>query len=254
MRFYRFAVLLGILAGCSFERPRSGEPSPVEPDGSIQSACVTWGPFDGGTDPCSASLGTPMALSITVDATYDTSTGTYTLGGTNGLLPGTVVTRSGPGHLRIVNLMSLEVPQGRKLTLTGSFSVLFLVHGNVSIEGTLDASAVRAVTSGPGAESALCGSGSPTSLGKAGIQASSINTAGGGGGGGAFGDDGGDGGDGEGPIAMGARGVSSPGNLPLRGGARAGAVVTTTTTAATKAGSPVVGVGRLGSRRAAPSK
>jgi hypothetical protein len=227
MRLSCIAVLLGV-AACGFEGKGNGLSSPdaATPDSPSQLGCTTWTPFDGVMDPCSAALEMPVDLAISAaDATYNTTTGDYIVGGITGALPGMVMTRASGGSLRIVNLKSLQVAAGRKLTLTGTNAVLFLVHGDVTITGTIDASAARPVdqtTSGPGAESALCSSGTPTSLGKVGSQSDNANKAGGGGGGGAFGDDGGDGGDGEGAIAKGARGALSSDNLPLRGGCAGG--------------------------------
>jgi cysteine-rich repeat protein len=116
----------------------------------------------------------------------------------------------------LLPMQALDVGPNCTVELTGARPVLFLVYGDATIAGEINASA-RGHTPGPGGSS-VCGDGTgdfgKTHMGK-----------GGGGGGGGFGDDGSDGGDGDGGTAsLGTKGSEegSADLVPLRGGCSGG--------------------------------
>lgn len=229
---YRLLSLLAA-SGCSFQGASGDRPdSAIPPDASLDGAadsqsntCQTWTPFEGPNDPCASNLGTPVELVLDVDdATLDTGTGMLSLGGQLVELPGLVVTRVSGGNLRVVNLSRLVIGVDRTLTITGGMAPLMFVHGDVSIAGTLDASALPpavAVGPAPGASSGLCAN-PVRSNGRKGDDATNNNRGGGGGGGAAFVDDGGDGGQGDGPIDGGNGGTKIILPTPFRGGCAGG--------------------------------
>lgn len=188
-----------------------GMPSPVP--------CTRWTTFFASLDPCAADLGVPMPLTVSADSTLNTMTGMLTTGGSSVQLPGKVLGRPLGGEVRVVNVKSLLIMPGVRLAFSGSRGALLLVHGDATIEGTLDGSARLAeLLSAPGADTAACeGQGT----GADGTAASG-NLAGGGGGGAGFGEPGGDGGDGGNGGAKGVKGSKS-GDSVWRGGCHGGA-------------------------------
>lgn len=188
-----------------------GMPSPVP--------CTRWTTFFASLDPCAADLGVPMPLIVSADSTLNTMTGMLTTSSGSVLLPGKVLGRPLGGEVRVVNVKSLRIMPGVRLAFSGSRGALLLVHGDATIEGTLDGSARLAeLLSAPGADTAACeGQGT----GENGT-ASSGNLAGGGGGGAGFGEPGGDGGDGGNGGPKGVKGSKS-GDSVWRGGCHGGA-------------------------------
>lgn len=229
MVLFHRTVVLSMIAGCGFtgrEAPdaNQGSDAPVLGDAPIESRCETWTPFDGPPDPCASSLGAPADLSIEGNASYNTGSGVLTVNGMTTTLPGTTLPRTTAGDLRVVNLSGLRVAAGAKLTVTGTLAVLFLVHGDVTVAGTIDGSALppaQLQIAAPGAESLLCNA-PILSLGSAGMKGTDDKDAGGGGGGGGFGEAGGNGGDGFGRRLKGAKGAKSNDYRPLRGGCSGG--------------------------------
>lgn len=187
-----------------------GMPAPVP--------CTPWTTFFASLDPCAVDLGTPMPLTVSADSTLNTTTGMLTTGGTSVLVAGKVLSRPLGGEVRVFNVKSLRVMPGVRLALAGARNALLLVHGDATIEGTLDGSArLGELLSAPGADTPACeGQGT----GGDGTDATG-NVAGGGGGGAGFGEPGGDGGDGGNGGAKGVKGAKSSDTV-WRGGCHGG--------------------------------
>ena len=117
--------------------------------------------------------------------TIDSSTGNISNGCTTNYDDTTGVAQAGGSPVMVIRLRGLSLTGGHVIKLVGNAPVVFLVAGDVTIDGgTIDASAVG-TTPGPGAaDAATCDKG----VGGAG------SASGYGGGGGGFGTDGGDGG------------------------------------------------------------
>ncbi len=228
-------VLVGAVGGCGFQGKSSSSPDagadalvmqdarPVDAMPDAGPTCTTWTPVDPDVMPCAADLGTKAELLLDGNATLNTDTGVLDRGGgdtTN--LPGKTLARTGYPTLRIINLSTFQVNATRTLTLVGNNAVLFVVHGDATIAGTITASAALPVLPAvkmPGADSARCDA---TRTGGTGTQADNNNRAGGGGGGGALGGNGGPGGVGFNDRAGGTAGALDAEHMPLRGGCSGG--------------------------------
>jgi hypothetical protein len=133
---------------------------------------------------------------------------------------------SSGGEVLVVVMASLEIAGGNSLRLRGERPVVFLIEGDASIRGTIDASAEGSVA-GPGG-SGLCATGE----GSAGANASGSASGAGGGSGGGFGSEGGDGGDSSSGSAVTGGATAGTSTLtPLRGGCPGGAGGTGTSVA-----------------------
>jgi hypothetical protein len=177
--------------------------------------------------PCDAALGDPHDLSLLAGAyTLDTDTGQLSGVLTQPLSVALIAQTSGP-MVRVVNIGQLSIGIGATVSITGTHPLVFVVHGDATIAGTIDSSAHSNVitdmsTAGPGGDDNGACTGGVGADGKV-----ATSTGGGGGaGGGGFGDQGGDGGDGQG-SGRGMHGVhgNAIGNatlVPLRGGCPGG--------------------------------
>jgi len=165
--------------------------------------CTVWSWDPSNVNLCGA--GTPAAvdgLHLTARAwTYDTDTGELASAGLPTAVPTSALSAqtTGGAEVRIVSLLGLQVDAGATVTVTGSRPLIIVVHGDATVDGTIDASARLDTNSesipGPGGNDPTeCGS----STGAPGEDALDSSSGGGGGGGGGFGGDGGDGGDGDG--------------------------------------------------------
>jgi len=200
------------------------------PDVPPDAPCVPWDALNlsPGVTPCDAALGVPADLSLAAGAyTIDTDSGQLS-GAMTALLPGALIApSSGSLMVRVVNLGRLSIMSGATVSITGTHPLVFVVHGDATIAGTIDVSArsdiiIGLSTAGPGADDAgACTFG----IGADGMA--SMGTGGGGGaGGGGFGDSGGFGGDGNGGGhgMHGAQGSATSNTtlVPLRGGCPGG--------------------------------
>jgi hypothetical protein len=130
-----------------------------------------------------------------------------------------IVEQSNGGDAVVLVMREFTIAKGVTLALTGSRPVVFAAFGDVSIAGTIDASAHGALP-GPGADR-VCASGGAGEAG--GNAVGTIGATGGGGGG--FGSRGGDGGISAGSAGMPKAGGAMTGNsmiLPLEGGCSGG--------------------------------
>lgn len=228
-------VLAGAVGGCGFQ----GKNPPADPDASVDAkpmdampdamvdapvvTCMTWTTLEPDVNPCGPEMGEKAALLVDGNATLNTDTGVLDRGGGNTTtLPGRTLVRTGYPTLRAINLSSFQVDATRTLTLVGSNAVLFVVHGDATIAGTITASAALPVLPAvkmPGADSARCDA---TRTGGTGTQADANNRGGGGGGGGALGGNGGPGGVGFNDRTGGTAGALDAEHVPLRGGCAGG--------------------------------
>jgi hypothetical protein len=188
-------------------------------------SCVPWNALN--VTPCDAALGDPHDLTLLAGAyTLDTESGLLS-GAMSASLPGALIAQATGPMVRAVNVGQLSIASGATVSITGTHPLVFVVHGDATIVGTIDVSARSDVitevsTAGPGADDAGACTGGVGADGQA-----ATNVAGGGGaGGGGFGDLGGNGGSGNGAGA-GSRGLH--GNVtgdmtlvPLRGGCGGG--------------------------------
>lgn len=220
---------MALVGACGFEGSGRGalpDGGQVLPDGSTMTdgmpspvPCTAWTTFFASLDPCATDLGTPVPLTVSADSTLNTMTGMLTTGGSSVLLPGKVVSRALGGDVRVFNVTELRLMPNVRLAFTGGRGALLLVHGDATIDGTLDGSARLAeLVSAPSADTPACeGQGT----GGDGTAASG-NLAGGGGGGAGFGEPGGDGGDGGNGGTKGLKGNQSA-DAVWRGGCHGGA-------------------------------
>lgn len=222
-----------LLVGCGFTVAGSEQPDALGADGAADApapfACVPWAALN--VDPCATTLTDPVGITLAVGThVLDTDTGNLTSnGGSPVAMPGGLVAQSAGPMVRAVNARSLSIVSGATLSIVGSRPVIIVVHGTVTIDGVIDASA-RLESPGPisvagpgGNDAALC----TTAAGQDGADTTLASAGGGGGGaGGAFGANGGDGADGHGSGhgTKGSKGTSTgvPTLLPLRGGCPGG--------------------------------
>jgi hypothetical protein len=215
--------------------PLAPDAGPVVPDASTApppdaGPCTTWSAVNVG-DPCAATLPTPGSLTLASgEYTLDTETGQVTgPGGTQAPPGGAFPQADGPEAL-LVSLEALDLPASATLVVTGPRPLILVVHGDVTIAGTLDAAA-RSDTAivgdnsrpGPGGNSSACGDGTGVAGGS---STNLLGSGGGGGGGGAYGGTGGNGGNGSGnDNGNGGRDGNTGGTgaiTPLRGGCAGG--------------------------------
>jgi hypothetical protein len=155
----------------------------AEPDGPP--ACVSWSAPNIG-DPCSMPMPeVDVILDVQGGWSADTDNGlirkgndSYTPTSMVMTLPGTTV------DVRVFILPRLIVPSNANLDVTGTKAAIFVVHGDVTLDGDMSASASFTV-SGPGAPAGACNAAPGT--------APTGNAGGGAGGGGAHADLGGKG-------------------------------------------------------------
>jgi len=190
-------------------------------------SCVPWNALN--VTPCDAALGDPHDLTLLATGAYTLDTDSGQLSGAmTASLPGALIAPfSGSLMVRVVNVGQLSIASGATVSITGTHPLVFVVHGDATIAGTIDVSARSDVitglsTVGPGADDAGACTGGSGADG----QAATGTGGGGGAGGGGFGDLGGYGGDGNGGGhgVHGAQG-SATGNttlVPLRGGCAGG--------------------------------
>ncbi len=186
-------------------------------------ACLGWAALN--VNPCDPLLPAPQAVSIAGAATYDTDTFVLDSGGTT-TPPHAVINQTGGPAVTVLNLTSLTIGSADTLVVKGSRPLIIVVHGDVTIAGTLDAASHRGpsiITHGAGAGDATsCGTG----IGGLGGNGIGGVSAGGGGGGGAFGGSGGPGSDGAGSGhgigGMPGTADTVPTLVPLRAGCHGG--------------------------------
>jgi hypothetical protein len=172
-----------------------------------------------------ATYAPPAGATTNCNATYSSTTHTFTVGACTGTVP-TIqsgIAQAGGPNVDILVFSSLTIASGSTLTLTGGSPVILAVYGDATIAGNIiadgmpgaAASGPNPATSGPGGNW-QCG----TSVG--GIGSSGHNS--GGGGGGAAGA-GGKGGNDSSSNAGGTAGASraNPSITPLYGGCPGGA-------------------------------
>jgi hypothetical protein len=224
------AGLACTVAACSFHDGVVPGDGTMTGDGSGSAIdggpCVSWQALN--VDPCAAPLGTPAPLQLspgvyTLNADDATVTGDASL-----TLPGALVVQANGPMARVINVTSLDIAANANVLVTGTHPVIFVVHGDAAIAGSLIASArtdadTATKVAGPGGDGATaCAIGVADSGG-----GTSGMGGGGGGGGGGYGDDGADGTDGSDP-SHGAHGGHGKANgvaaiTPLRGGCPGGA-------------------------------
>lgn len=207
--------------------PTAPDADPTMPD-AMPFECTTWDALNIG-DPCDAMFGTPGTITLSAGRNrYDTDTGVLTaMGGATSTPPSVLFDPASGPEARVLVLDTLVVSSGTALVASGSRPLIIVVHGDVSIVGTIDVSATvnpddGSSTPGAGGDDATeCADG----FGEPGTDSTGAGGAGGGGGGG-FGEDGGDGGDGNGSGAggKGPKGAKSGSDtlVPLRGGCAGG--------------------------------
>jgi len=226
---------LGCLVGCGFQSNAAKDASiDAPPDAPPDAPCMTWDALNlsPNVTPCDKSLGTPQGLTLAAGAyMLDTESGLLSGALTQQLSPVALIAQASGPMVRVVNLDQLSIASGATVSVTGMHPLVFVVHGDATIAGTIDVSArsdaiTGLSTGGPGADDAVkCAGG----VGTDGIA--STGTGGGGGaGGGGFGSTGGDGGAGNGG-GKGGNGVNGNTNgnangnamlVPLRGGCSGG--------------------------------
>jgi hypothetical protein len=191
--------------------PNIPDANPVIPDANPPGPCDLWS-YKPSNLACTDPTG---SWAVSVSDTYDTTSGTSLLGGAP---VGAVVAQdSGGGNVRVISLDAFTVAAGQTLRVVGSMPLIVLVHGAVTIAGTVDASG-EATTHGPGGNDVVCvGAG----LGGDGGDTADV-TGGGGAGGGGFGAVGFAGG-----ASVAAGGTAggmpvTPAVVPLRGGCSGG--------------------------------
>jgi hypothetical protein len=127
----------------------------------------------------STSYAPPSGATTDCDATYSSTSGSFTAGSCAGTAPtivhGLAQTGGGP-VVDILAFSSLTIAIGSTLRLTGSNPVIVAVYGNAVINGTIDASATGTTPGAGGDNATYCGTGA--------AGAGGINGASGGGGGG----------------------------------------------------------------------
>ncbi|HEX6245768.1 MAG TPA: hypothetical protein VFZ61_32815, partial [Polyangiales bacterium] len=177
------------------------------------------GPFPyppSNVDPSSVDWEGLPAATLNCGITEIDTSGSVSLRNWCGAAPKPVVrTQTGGGEVALITLRGLTLDQAATLRITGARPIVFLVHGAVTLRGTLEASA-RDGTPGPGGN-LMCG----TSTG--GNGAGEAGDEGTGGGGGGFGSKGGNGGE-SGNVSIGTGGAAR-GNAqltPLLGGCGGG--------------------------------
>jgi len=220
---------LGCLVGCGFHSNNAKDASiaiDAAPDAPPDAPpCVPWNALN--VMPCDTALGDPHDLTLLVGAyTLETDSGQLSDALTQTqLLPSALIAQASGLMLRVVNVGQLSIANGVMVSVTGTHPLVFVVHGNATIAGTIDVSAradANMSTAGPGADDASACTGG---LGASGTDGTGTG-GGGGAGGGGFGDKGGDGGDGNGSgnAVHGAHGNATGDTtlVPLRGGCAGG--------------------------------
>ena len=233
-------VLVALIVGCGYPAlPRldrldasgvsDGAPPDVLPDVPPDAPCIPWDALNlsPNVTPCDVALGVPRDLALPAGAyTIDTDSGQLS-GAMTAQLPGALIPQSGL-MLRVVNLGQLSIAGGATVSITGTHPLVFVVHADAMIAGTVDVSArvdgtTGSSTAGPGGDdSGACAGG----FGAIGGPATVNGSGGGGAGGGSFGDTGGPGGDGAGTDkGIGRMGGIATGSMmlvPMRGGCPGG--------------------------------
>lgn len=170
---------------------------------------------------------------LLVNSTVDTTAGTLTVGTAVQPLPASaVVAQLGGGpQVRVVSVTGLDVPPNITVNVVGQFGLVLVVRGNVTIDGTVLASADHTTPAAGSRTAAACGA----SAGAPGVVGNDPSGGSSGGGGGGHGGSGAPGGNATGTfgtttIPGGVGGVADT-NLALRplrggcpGGVRAGGV------------------------------
>jgi hypothetical protein len=163
--------------GCQADSTKAdaGKCKEIAPSNGLTLSCLTPAPAAGGLD-------------VLADATIDPSAGTITGSGGITIPTGSFSTHaqtSGP-TIGVFHLTHLTIAAGKTLTVQGGAAknaIAFVVDGDVTIDGTLDASAALA-TPGPGASTTQVGGmGTGAGATKAGSGGGGFATAGGAGGG-----------------------------------------------------------------------
>lgn len=248
-------IFVCLLASCGFSvtaAEQTDAPASVvdgAADASDAFTCVPWAALN--IDPCDAALGTPAEVTLAAGThVIDSDTGRVASnGGTPLALPGGLLAQTTGPMARMINLRSMNIETGAVVSVVGSLPTIFVVHGDVTIAGFVDASArlegAAVSVAGPGGNDvAQC----TASTGEDGDDSTGLG-GGGGGGGGGYGGNGGDGADGHGAGhgTKGSKGVSAgmATLLPLRGGCAGGSGGDDTVPAADEGGRRGDGGGAL---------
>ncbi len=234
-------LLLCTAPACAFDGSGVGDgdggPTDGDPDADVNapdadptapdaSGCESWPAVN--ISPCNGALPAPAALTLAGGRhRYSTTSGLLTgPGGDTSTPPSIIHAQNAGAPVRALVLSSLVISGDAELFVEGDRALLVVVHGDATVDGTIDVSAGRDELTklgipGPGANDAACAAATIVDG-----EASSGNGGGGGGGGGGYGEDGADGGDGQG-MGHGGKGAKGPKNggdtiEPLRGGCAGG--------------------------------
>lgn len=204
--------------------PLGGDAGGIADTGGDAAACA--GDGLGYTLSNVAPCNVPAAMNLLlVNSTIDTTAGTMTVGTAVQPLPSSaLVPQIGGGpQVRVVSVTGLHVPPGITVNVVGQYGLVFVVRGDVTIDGLLLASANHTTPAAGSRTAAACGA-------SAGLAGGGTGTTSGGGGGGGHGGNGASGGGGSALTLGGAGGIADT-NLALRplrggcpGGVRAGGV------------------------------
>jgi hypothetical protein len=138
---------VALLAACSFHphgassdaSTDAGIDAPSGSDAADPGPCVTWDAVN--VSPCDASLGILAIVSIGSGTfVLDTDVGEL-VGGSVTTLPGALIDQTSGPELRVVNASELEIASAAMVTVTGAHPLVIAVHGDATIDGTLDVSA-----------------------------------------------------------------------------------------------------------------
>lgn len=228
----RFVLLAVALAGCSFDHglvPSAGQLPPGDGGGEADTtlpACG-WLYQPTGAAPCTGSVPTTEAVACT-GTTVAYSTASDMMSGVS-----TTLDSSSDPPVRVVAVSRLEVCGGTTLKITGPYPLRVIVHGAVSIAGTIDVSAWQDGSQiwqpGPGGNACTIGTG---------VSGTASSAGSGGGGGGGYGAEGGRGGPGDGVSSVAGGLAEGTASLsPLRGGCAGGAGGAGTSASAGRSGS-----------------
>lgn len=183
--------------------------------------CLSWVPAPAHFDPCKIPL-PDGALTLNEAGTwiYDTDSGTLLdPSGATSSPQSMMMTQPSGAKVRLISVSGFGVGSSAILRVIGSVPMLVASWSVINIDGTIDVSSSRDVTTGDtsmgaGANAAACASHAAT-------KGNEDYGEGGGGGGGGFGAAGGDGGKGaNGYAAAGAGGTAVPIPSDVRGGCR----------------------------------
>ncbi len=193
-------------------------------DGSSACAGDGFGYTISNVAPCDIPAAVPA--SVILNSTIDTTAGTVTVGTSVQPLPASALAAQiGGGPLvRVVSVTGFRVPPGITVNVVGQYGLVIIVHGDVVIDGAVNASADHTTPGAGSRGAAACGASAGATGAVAGGGGATSSGSGGGGHGGA-GAAGGNGTVGMGNAIPGGTGGIADNNLalrPLRGGCPGG--------------------------------